>query len=129
MKRIKVNEFQYVETDDDTTIAKAEKDNLEITDIPKNPSDYKEDGSDRPEVIREVTSKLSQEAEQEKIDMEINRPNLLAELEKMPHNFKTKTERESMSYPELVEYHSKVVQYPHLIKAEETERTTIEEKS
>lgn len=116
LKKIKINDFQFVETDDDDTISKAEKENLEIIDMPENPSDYKPDNSDRPEIIREIQAKESQKAEQEKLDREVNRPNLLKELENMPYNYKTKTEYEAMSYLELVEYFGNVVQMPHVIK-------------
>ena len=40
MKLIKINTFNFVETDDEETISKAQLEGLEITEIIKNPSDY-----------------------------------------------------------------------------------------
>lgn len=115
LKKIKTNDFPFVETDDENTILRA-KGKYKITEIPKNPNNYKEDGSDRPEVIRQDKAEITQKQEQDRINAEINRPNLLKDLEKLPHHFKTKTEYEAMAFEELAEYHSKIQQKPHLIE-------------
>jgi hypothetical protein len=114
-KLIKKAFGSYIETDDEAVISEAEKEGLEIIDILPNPNDYKPDNSDRPEIIRQKQVEESQKLEQEKIDIE-NKKTILADLEKLPYNFKSKTEREAMTFLQLSEYHSQVVQMPHLIE-------------
>jgi hypothetical protein len=113
MKRIKINDAFFIETDADTKEYEAK---YEIEEIPKNPDDYKPDGSDRPETIQKKLAEESQKKEQDRINETVNRPNLLQSLKQMPHNYSTEAEREAMSFEELVEYHSNVMHLPHIIR-------------
>jgi hypothetical protein len=104
MKRIKINDAFFIETDADT---KEYEGKYEIEEIPKNPNDYKPDGSDRPETIRERISLESQKREQENIDEEINKPTIIKDLKGKTD--KTEKELKSMSYTDLVELYAKIM--------------------
>ena len=81
MKLIKVNPFQFIETDDVDVISKAQLEALEITEIIKNPLDYDDSLTEtqiqtkienkedltlvRPESISQVMQKIESEKTKE----------------------------------------------------------------
>jgi len=89
MKKIKINDVFFIETDADTTEYEGK---YEIEEIPKGINDYKPDGSDRPEAIRQKIAEIAQKNAQEKIDREINKPAISKSLENLSDNFKEESE-------------------------------------
>ena len=67
---------------------------------------YKEDNSDRPEVIAAKKAKEEQKKEQDRINEEENRPLIIKAILEFPNNNKTKASLQSMPYDKLTEHHS-----------------------
>lgn len=114
MKEIKISPLNSIITDDQETIDKAISEGLVVTDI-LDTNSYKKDGSDRPENIGKEQREIQRKIEQDRINETENKPNILQSLKDLPNNFKTEAERELMTWEELSDYHSKVVDYPHRV--------------
>lgn len=112
MKKIIIDSFHNLITNDQTNIDKAITDGLTVEDIPVDPNIYKSDGSDRPEIIAKIQAETARKAEQDKIDATVNKPNIIAELKKPENEFyndKTEAERDAMDWNTLSDYHSQMV--------------------
>jgi len=108
-KKIKIDDFRFIETNKPEIIAKAQTTGLTITNIPSNPNDYQPDDSDRPEVIARIQAEQSRKTAQDKIDNETNKPNILKALKDYPYNEKSQNQRASMTYTKLSDYYSKMI--------------------
>lgn len=103
MKLIKINEFSFIETDDQSLINRATLNNLTIIDIPKNPNDYKPDGSDRPETIKKIRD-MNSLLEVQKEANEESRIKIIRELLVHINNKKDETELKQMRFSDLSDY-------------------------
>ncbi len=103
LKLIKINEFSFIETDDQSLINRATLNNLTIIDIPKNPNDYKPDGSDRPETIKKIRD-MNSLLEVQKEANEESRIKIIRELLVHINNKKDETELKQMRFSDLSDY-------------------------
>lgn len=120
--RIEIDVFHDIETNLKSVVDKAIAAGLTVTEITKNPNDYKADGSDRPEVIAAKKAKVDQKKAQDKINEEENRPILIKSILENERNKKKETTLKNMKYDLLAEHHDELANYrepiPEIIEEE-----------